>query len=164
MVCMQCMQCMHCMLCMHISCSGRLEELSFDIGLVHTAPLADKPSMQTQVAVKTELGIAYFKVPPLRPVPPRRPLRPPAKWEPRSCRVGAALVPSGSRARAEWEPRSCQVGAALVRRVRAQLDVPLRCVLRGTSAVSSAHDFEQVWKVSRAASFRPPHSLMMSTL
>ena len=100
MVCMQCMQCMHCMLCMHVSCSGRLEELSFDIGLVHTAPLADKPSMQTQVAVKTELGIAYFKVPPLRPVPPRRPLRPPAKWEPRSCRVGAALVPSGSRARA----------------------------------------------------------------
>ena len=69
MVCMQCMQCMHCMLCMHVSCSGRLEELSFDIGLVHTAPLADKPSMQTQVAVKTELGIAYFKVPPLRPRP-----------------------------------------------------------------------------------------------
>ena len=148
MVCMQCMLCVLCMqrmqlmLCMHVSCSGRLEELSFDIGLVHTAPLADKPSMQTQVAVKTELGIAYFKVPPLRPVPPRRPLRRPAKWEPRSCRVGAALV----------------------RRVRAQLDVPLRCVLRGTSAVSSAHDFEQVWKASRAASFRPPHSLLMSTL
>ena len=75
MVCMQCMLCVLCMqrmqrmLCMHVSCSGRLEELSFDIGLVHTAPLADKPSMQTQVAVKTELGIAYFKVPSLRPRP-----------------------------------------------------------------------------------------------